>query len=102
MKPKDHATCLETRLKLWKEGGLNEMVLEGRTIQNRLSKFNTFTAKQSLSQSLTNLMFVGKTKAGLDLLFKVQRGDVLHLNNLSDPNNPESPTVWDVLCSKHP
>ena len=44
-------------------------------------------------------MFVGKTKAALDLL---SQGGVLHLNDPSDPNNPDSPTVGDILKSKHP
>ena len=28
-KTKEHITCLEKRLKIWKEGGLGELVLEG-------------------------------------------------------------------------
>ena len=101
-KAKDHAHCLERRLKQWKEGSLNELVLEGRTIQSRLPKFNTSKAQQSLSRSFANLMFAGKIKAALVLLSKAQRGGVLHLGDPSDPSNPESPTVRDVLNSKHP
>ena len=53
-------------------------------------------------RSFANLMFVGKTKAALDLLSQAQKGGVLHLNDPSDPNNPDSPTVGDILKSKHP
>ena len=47
-------------------------------------------------------MFAGKTKAALDLLSRAQKEGVLHLNDPSDPNNPDSPTVRDILKSKHP
>ena len=101
-KAKEHATCLERRLSIWKEGNLNDLVLEGRTIQSRLPKFNSPMAKQNLSCSFANLMFAGKTKAALDLLSQAQKGGILHLNDPSDPNNPDSPTVRDMLNSKHP
>ena len=47
-------------------------------------------------------MFIGKTKQALDLLSNGTRGGNLHLNNQSDPNNPHSPTVKEILISKHP
>ena len=84
------------------EGNLNDLTLEGRTIQSRLPKFNQSMAKQNLSRSFANLMFVGKKKAALDLLSQAQKGGVLHLNDPSDPNNSDSPTVGDILKSKHP
>lgn len=37
-KPKEHIACLERRLKAWKEGDLESLVDEGRTIQLKLSK----------------------------------------------------------------
>ena len=98
-KTKDHTACLERRLRAWKEGNL---ILEGRTIQSRLPKFNTSTAKQNLSRSFANLMFAGKTKAALDLLSQAQKGGVVHSNDPSDPNNPDSPSVRETLNSKHP
>ena len=101
-KAKEHATCLERRLRLWEDGNLNDLALEGRTIQSRLPKFNSSTAKQNLSRSFASLMFAGKTKAALDLLSQSQKGGVLHLDDPSDPNNPDSPTVRDTLNSKHP
>ena len=35
-KAKEHALCLERRLKLWTEGELDRLLQEGRTIQQRL------------------------------------------------------------------
>ncbi len=101
-KAKEHAACLERRLRVWKEGNLNDLVLEGRAIQCCLPKYNSPTAKQNLSRSFANLMFAGKTKAALDLLSRAQKGGVLHLEDPSDPNHPGSPTVRDALNSKHP
>ena len=80
----------------------NDLVLEGRTIQGRLPKFNSPTAKQNLSRSFASFMFAGKTKAALDLLSQAQKGGVLHLDDPSDPNNSDSPTVRDTLNNKHP
>ena len=101
-KTKDHITCLERRLQVWKEGNLNELTLEGRTIQSRLSKFDKSMATQNLSCSFANLMFEGKTKAALDLLSHAEKGGILHLHDSSDSSDPDSPSVRDILINKHP
>ena len=36
-KAKEHADCLERRLRSWKEDNLNDLLLEGRATQSRLS-----------------------------------------------------------------
>lgn len=36
-KIKDHIAYLERRLCVWKEGNLNELIIEGRNIQRHLS-----------------------------------------------------------------
>ena len=101
-KTKEHATCLERRLRIWKEGNLNELTLEGRTIQNRLSKFDMPKVKENISRSFSNLMFAGKTKAALDLLYHSEKGGILHLDGRSDPTDHDSPSVRHILISKHP
>ena len=73
-KTKDHIACLEMRLQARKEGNLNELTLEGRTIQSRLPKFDKPMATQNLSRSFASLMFAGKTKAALDLLSHAEKG----------------------------
>ena len=100
-KAKEHTTCLERRLRVWKEGDLNNLVPEGRAIQSRLPKYNSPMAKQKLSRSFSNFIFAGKMKAALDLLSQAQKGGV-HLDNPSNPNHHGSPTVREVLNSKHP
>jgi len=47
-------------------------------------------------------MFMGKCKAALDLLSNDNKGGILHLDDPADVSNPQSPTVRDVLISKHP
>ena len=44
----------------------------------------------------------GECKAALDLLSKKRKGGILHLDDHSDLNNPDSPTARDILISKHP
>ena len=62
-KSKDHISCLERRMLLWSDGNLNELILEGRAIQNRLKTSNRASSNNSLSQSFAKLMFSGKTAA---------------------------------------
>ena len=59
---KDHTACLKRRLLQWKDGNLNELVREGRTIQSHLLKFNTPAAKETFSCSFANPMFAGKLR----------------------------------------
>ena len=98
-KSKDHISCLERRMLLWSDGNLNELILEGRTIQNRLKTSNRASSNNSLSQSFAKLMFSGKTAAAMQLLAsEPRRGGVLRL----DDTIPGSGKVYDILKSKHP
>ena len=47
-------------------------------------------------------MFQGKTQEALDLLSHEARGDLLHLSDPVNHNDPTSQTVKDVLKDKHP
>ena len=101
-KTKEHIACLERRLKSWKEGNLNNLLLEGRAIQRRLPKFSTSKSKENLARSFANLMFAAKCKAALDLLSNGDEGGILHLEDHIDSSTPNSLMVRDVLISKHP
>ena len=97
-KSKDHISCLERRVALWRDGNLNDLVLEGRTIQYRLKTSNHHNSN-SLSQTFAKLMFSGKTAAAMQLLSSAPgKGGVLHL----DDTIPGSGKVYDILKSKHP
>ena len=101
-KAKEHAACLERRLTSWTEGNLNKLLLEGRTIQHRLPKVSTPRPTENIARSFAHLMFTGKCKAALDLLSNIGEGGILHLDDHTDPSAPDSPTVREVLISKHP
>ena len=60
-KTKDHVICLVRRLALWKDGNLNDLVLEGRSIQKRLPRDRQSSNNQQLARSFSNLMFAGVT-----------------------------------------
>ena len=47
-------------------------------------------------------MFKEKCKAALNLISNAEKWGILHLNDPADPDNPTSPTVREVLISKHP
>ena len=47
-------------------------------------------------------MIAGKMKTALDLLSNNEGGGVLHISEPSDPSRPDSPSVRDVLKTKHP
>ena len=102
-KPKDHFACLEHCLHTWQAGGINNLVLEGRCLQKCFPKISSQNKhKQNLVHSSSNLMFKGKVSAALDLLAQKGKGGVLHTRNLANQDDPSSPTVLDVLKSKHP
>ena len=47
-------------------------------------------------------MFLGKTSAALDLLSQKGKNGVLSASSLVYPDDPASPSVLEVLKSKHP
>lgn len=101
-KAKEHSTCLERRLKFWKDGDLTALVMEGRAIQQRLPKCSNPKQENRLAHTFANLMFKGKTHAALDLLANAGKGSLLHLDQPADVSDPNSKTVREVLVSKHP
>lgn len=72
-KTKQHI-LLERRLGLWSNGDLDELVREGRAIQQRLPKNWATKVNSNLARSFSNLMFMGKCKAALYLLSREDRG----------------------------
>ena len=96
-----HSVCLERRMKTWQEGDLCDLLLEGRTIQQRIPKpthESHSKHQECFARSFTSLMFEGKTKAAIRLLTDDTKGGVLRLSDKVDSNH----TVRDVLSEKHP
>ena len=81
----------------WLNGDLNDLLLEGRTIQQRLPKSQPQDSQKRLAHSFANLMFEGKTKAAIRLLTEEAKGGALHLSDHVDTNR----TVKDILIDKH-
>ena len=101
-KAKEHAACLERRLRSWNEGNLNDLIQEGRAIQRRIPKLSSSKQTANIARSFADLMFAGKCKAALDLLSNSGEGGLLHLDDHTDQSIPDSPTVREVLIEKHP
>ena len=103
-KAKDHIACIERRLLLWRDGQLDDLLAEGRTLQERLSKLPSDRKKKDnvpADRLFANKMFQGKVKSALNLLTNKTRGGLLHLDDkINGPENEQS--VRDVLREKHP
>ncbi len=85
-KNKDHIRCIERRFPLWRNGQIDELLAEGRTLQNRLSKLPTNTnrnyeTKDPDARFFANKMFQGKVKQALNLLTTNTSGGPLRLED---------------------
>ncbi len=102
-KTKLHVKCLQKRIELWCKGLIEELLVEGKTIQARTFKSNTTHRPKgktsSMSRSFAKLMFQGKCNSAFRLLSDEENsGGVLN----EDDKLPSGETVFDVLCEKHP
>ena len=100
-KLKEHISCLERRMKLWKEGKLDELVWEVTAIQNRLRTKRQPTGSTNVACEFANLIFGGKVREALELLSEKGRGRVLLPDELV-PNKDGQTSVMSLLKSKHP
>ena len=106
-KAREHADCLHRRLQAWQKGDVNNLVIEGRTIQARLkqnSRCMSCVSEQQTSRRFTKLMMQGKVKAALRLISEEGKGALLLLDTQlpTDEHQPEPITVRDELLKKHP
>ena len=98
-KTKEHAQCLERRLKLWFLGSMKELAHECRTIQRHLAprRLNGTQQDQRLARSFSQLMFRGKVRAAMRLISDQSSAGVLNLDEEIDGTS-----VRDILKEKHP
>jgi len=102
-KSRDHSEALTRRLIAWKDGDINDLVLEGRAIQRRLQEKKRTTKKQEqTARVFAQLLAEGKVTAALRLLDRDDSGLVLPLDQPLDKDDPTSKTVREELESKHP
>ena len=79
-KSKEHVSCIDLRSNLWKDGNLNELVLEGRAIQQRLrDKPLHHDSDKDARFSFAKNMFNGKAKRALDTLSGQGKGSFIYL-----------------------
>ena len=96
---------LEHRLKLWTEGKLDDLLHEGRTIQQQLSRSQQSQQKSDdrAARLFTKLMMEGKVRAAIRIDTEANGSGPLPLNNLANHDDPNSTqTVRDILLEKHP
>ena len=77
-KSKENFEKLKRRLSLWKNGQLDQLMFEGKTIQDRLQNNNratTNTNKEALS--FTRLIEAGKVNKATKILKKANKGRIL-------------------------
>ena len=99
-KARDHVRCLERRLQCWRDGDIESLLSEGKTIQGRLPRAPLNPNNQeSTARAFAKLMFQGKTKAALRLITEQNVGSVLHLDSITSGGVG---SVRDALLSKHP
>ena len=90
---------------LWLGGDLNELVKEGRVIQDRLARryatnklqISEFNQNTCISKSFTKLMFEGKTGAAISLLSECRRSSLLHPSDITDHGR----VIYDILKDKY-
>ena len=110
-KPKDHIKHLKRRLEIWKEGNLDVLLAEGRTIQNCFKRKDTNSKLRQtdtntdscLARDFSNLMFKGQTKAAIKLLSAEERAGYLRMDErIPMIGFSETKSVHEVLVDKHP
>ena len=101
-KSKEHCSCIERRLGLWRAGEIDCLINEGRTIQNRLIRSKHLRKDEDrLSFRFAKMMMEGKTRSALRLLQDEHQGTVLSPDSEIETSDGKE-TVLNVLMKKHP
>ena len=90
-KAKEHQECLEKRLKLWRDGKIDCLLQEGRTIQRRIQKSCTKDPPNK-AKIFAKLVMEGQINSALRYLSESDGGGVLPLTD----------DVLQQLREKHP
>ena len=101
-KVREHISCLERRLSLWKEGNIAELLREGRATQGPLKSRRSpvdMNNNANKVRKFSKLMTGGKIRAALRLLSTENRSGPLRLDDIVDESGK---SVRDILEEKHP
>ena len=103
-KAREYAACLQCRLISWKEGDIDILIREGRTIQKHLRKVTGCrNDDQRITCIFTKLMFEGKVRAAMRVLSVEGKGASLPLDSvLTTGDHQSNVTVREELIRKHP
>ena len=101
-KSQEHCKKLEDRLAAWKDGRIDELVQECRTIQNGFSS-NERRNKEHKVKTFAKLVFQGKINAAMKLLTDIDAGvhkvDDTILNKLRQKHPQPAPLTSDTLLN---
>ena len=98
----DHVQALDRRLRAWREGDIDGLLREGRTIQAqfRPSVRDAQDQTEHNIRTFSKLVFEGKIHSAIRFLSDNHGGGVLDITSVIDREN--NSTVLDVLKEKHP
>lgn len=103
LKAHELAACLSRRLEAWQNGHIDELLMEARTIQQRLSfpsNRNDRHNDKLVPRNFAQLMKKGNITAADRMLSDSTGSGVLNLHQLMSSSSTR--TVRDVLIEKHP
>ena len=91
-KSKDHNAALKRRMDLWENGDINELMIEGETIQQNLKSFNGKKTIEETSKRFIEKMSKGNINDAIKLLTNKMENGILPLNE----------QTLQMLKQKHP
>ena len=98
-KSHEHIRNLQRRLELWKNGRFEDLLCEGRSLQQRLHK-SCHVSEEQITRVFTRLMIQGKVKSALRYLSDNAKGGVLSL--IETVEGSGGLTAKELLHLKHP
>ena len=94
--------CLERHLEDWKQGNISDLLLEGRSIQQRIPSESKYkNDDNAIAKRFSKFMKQGKTRSAIRLLSKFE-GSLLKPNETLTNESNDEWTVLVELKSKHP
>ena len=104
-KSKENSETLKRRLSLWKNGQLDQLMFEGKTIQDRLQNNDrTTTNKNKEALTFARLIEEGKVNKAIKILEKGNTGGILPLSDetfeILQQKHPEAPEASDDILLK--
>ena len=91
-KARENKNHLQRRLELWENGKLNELMEEGKSIQNRLPKLPSRQSEEEMIKAFRNHMLKGNVNGALRLLNQANNKGIL----------PITEETIKLLHEKHP